>query len=208
VSTPEGSRITERVTPFFRSSPGDGALARSARALPFAGLLTLLCAGCFNAGPYGYDRVYRPLASEQGHYDAAEQLTYQDVLREPNAYAHTEVAWFGVVSSVSAGPSGTSVVYLQLRAHQARHLCREESRDSCRVTVGQADLGAFSVELVLHPEDELGRKRVGPGSLLKVYGTPSPEREGDNMPMLISTYYRHWPIGTYVTTAARNAMPR
>jgi hypothetical protein len=171
-------------------------------------VLALGLVGCFNPGPYGFDRVYRPLAAEQGHLDQAEQLTYQDVLREPNAYQNVEIAWFGVITAVGPAKGGVTSVSLQLRAHQARHLCRDDSRASCRVTVGQTDLGAFTALVTLRPEDTEGRKRVGPGGLLKIYGAPSAERDGDNVPVLVASYYRYWPIGSYVTTAARSSMLR
>jgi hypothetical protein len=152
--------------------------------------------------------VYRPLPAEQGHIDSASQLTYQDVLRDPANHVNTEIAWFGVVTSVSGRADGTTTVRLQLRTHQSRHLCRDEERSSCRVTVGQGDLGAFVVDLKLTPEESLGRERVAPGSLMKIYGMPAAERDDDNVPVIIPTYYRHWPVGRYVTTAARSAMPR
>lgn len=167
-----------------------------------------LCA-CVQPGPYGFDRTYRPLATETGHFDHAEQLSYQDVLREPNAYKDTEITWFGVVTSLALHKNGITHVHLQLRAHQPRHLCRDETRESCRVTVGETDLGAFSAELTLRPEDqEAAKTRLAPGSLLKVYGMPSPERDEHEKPLLIVTYYRHWPHGTFVTTAARRSMLR
>jgi hypothetical protein len=97
---------------------------------------------------------------------------------------------------------------LNLRAHQARHLCTEDSRSSCRVTVSEAQLGVFTVDLVLKPEEVNGKERIWVGSLLKVYGTHSGEYSEETGPVLNVSYHRHWPRGFYVTTAARGSMRR
>jgi hypothetical protein len=166
-----------------------------------------LLAAC-GGGEYGFARTYSPLPSEQTHFGQAEEATYQDLLRDPRRFEKTEVGWFGVVTNMGSAKDGRARVTLSLRAHQARHLCSEESSSSCRVTVSEASLGVFTVDLALKPEEINGKERVWVGSLLKVYGTHSGEFSEETGPVLNVSYYRHWPRGFYVTTAARGSMRR
>lgn len=160
------------------------------------------------AGPHGFARTYKPLAGEQHHFEDAQQLTYQDVVRSPHAYKNVEVGWFGVVSEMQRQPGGKMRLILSLRAHQARHLCSEESSSSCRVTVSATSLGTFHVDVALKPSELEGKERVWQGSLLKIYGIPTGEYDDDLGPRLDVKYYRHWPRGYYVTTAQRTEMRR
>jgi hypothetical protein len=175
--------------------------------------LLLVCLGvglsaCGGGGPYGYARTYQPLKDEKTHYNNAQTATYEEVKRDPNGYQDAEVAWFGVVRSVGELPDGRARVSLSLRAHQERHLCADERASSCRVTVSERDLGPFSAELVLRPEERHGQDRLWVGSLVKVYGHPTGEYDEDGGPVLRATYHRHFPRGTYVTTAQRAGMRR
>ena len=160
------------------------------------------------AGPYGFARTYKPLASEQHHFEDAQQLTYQDLVRSPDAYKKVEVGWFGVVDEMHSQPDGRMRLVLSLRAHQARHLCSEESSSSCRVTVSATPLGTFTVDLALKPHEIDGKDRIWQGSLLKIYGIPTGEYDENTGPSLEVKYYRHWPRGYYVTTASRADMRR
>lgn len=177
-----------------------------------APLLALaICTGALAAcggGQYGFARTYSPLTSEQTHFDKAEEATYQDVLRDPHRYEKTEVGWFGSVTNISPGAGGKTRLTLSLRAHQARHLCSDDGKSSCRVTVSEAQLGVFTVDLALTPDEQNGAERIWVGSLLKVYGTHSGEFSEETGPVLNVSYYRHWPRGYYVSTAARGSMRR
>ena len=188
-----------------------GALCRISYRPPWLGLVLVLglCwfAGC-GGGSYGFSRTYQPLAGEQRHFDQARQLTYQDLVREPNAYKTVEVGWFGVVNELRNLSDGRTRLLLTLRSHQARHLCADESKSSCRVTISEAGLGTFSADLKLKASELEGQERVWHGSLLKIYGMPTGEYSEETGPVLEVTYYRHWPRGYYVTTAQRSAMRR
>jgi hypothetical protein len=174
--------------------------------LALAGALALSSA-C-GAGPHGFARTYKPLAGEQRHFEDAQQLTYQDVVRSPNAYKNVEVGWFGVVSEMQSQPDGRMRLILALRSHQARHQCSDEHASSCRVTVSATSLGTFHVDLALKPSEVQGQERVWQGSLLKIYGVPTGEYDETIGPKLDVKYYRHWPRGYYVTTAQRAEMRR
>jgi hypothetical protein len=173
----------------------------------------LLCAcswllACGGSSSYNYARTYEPLRAERSHYQAAQQVPYEDVKRDPNGYKEAEIAWFGVVKSIGDLPDGKSRLLLSLHAHQDRHLCAEQSESSCRVTIAERDLGTFGADLALTPEEKAGPERVWVGSLVKIYGHATGEYDGDGGPILQVTYHRHWPRGTYVTTAQRSGMRR
>jgi hypothetical protein len=175
-------------------------------SLSLAGGLAL-ASGC-GAGPYGFARTYKPLGGEQRHFEDAQQITYQDLVRSPDAYTKVEVGWFGVVSEMQSQPDGKMRLILTLRAHQARHLCSEDSSSSCRVTVSTTSLGTFHADVELKPAEREGQDRVWQGSLLKIYGMPTGEYDEAIGPRLDVKYYRHWPRGYYVTTAQRTEMRR
>lgn len=167
----------------------------------------LLLCGC-GGGQYGFSRTYDPLAAERTHFEQAQQPTYQDLIRAPEKYKDIEVGWFGVVTDIQPLEGGRVRLMLSLRAHQARHLCSDESSSSCRVTVSESSSGPFAAEVTLRPNDRDGKERVWLGSLLKVYGKYTGEYSEETGPVLAVTYYRHWPRGYYVTTAQRGAMRR
>jgi hypothetical protein len=197
--------ITHAISTDLRARLGSRAFRF--RAPLVAALFACSLAAC-GGGQYGFARTYSPLASEQTHFDQAEEATYQDLLRDPRRFEKTEVGWFGTVDSVAQAPDGRARLTLKLRAHQARHLCSDDSRSSCRVTVSEAQLGVFTVDIALKPEEINGKERIWVGSLLKVYGTHSGEYSEETGPVLKVSYYRHWPRGFYVTTAARGSMRR
>lgn len=146
--------------------------------------------------------------SEKGHLEKAQQRPYEQVKADPYQFKNTKIAWFGVVTSIDELPDGRSELQLSFRAHQARHLCRDEFEDSCRVTVSERSPGSFVARLKLSEAEKTGKDRVWLGSLLKVYGTPTGDYDEHGDPVLEVSYYRHWPRGYYVTTAQRGAMRR
>jgi len=175
--------------------------------LAAAGLSGL--SGCGGAGPYSFARAYKPLKPERDHFEATEkQVSYEDVQRDPNGFIKTEVGWFGIVTGYADLPDGRQRLTLSLRTHQERHLCSNERSSSCRVTVTDRSMGSFVVDVELSAEEKTGKDRVWIGSLFKVYGTPTGEYDDDGSPILKVTYTRHFPRGTYVTTAQRAAMRR
>ena len=164
---------------------------------------------CASGGPYNYARKYHPLGAEKPHFKAAQQqVSLEEVKRDPNGYRSTELGWFGVVTGMGDVSNGKTRLALSLRAHQPRHLCSDESEKSCRLTVSERDLGVFTVELPLQGAEKEGKDRVWFGSLLRVYGHPSGEYDDEGGPMIDVTYYRHFPKGTYVTTASKGGMRR
>ena len=169
------------------------------------GFATLLSA-CGGGGRFGYARTYTYYGNEE-HFarQANNDAVYDEVRRLPDHFNHQLLSWFGVVTDVAAGPNGAARIGLQLRTHQERHLCEDETDGSCRVTISEADGGAFTVVIDhLPPEDQLGENRMQAGSLIHVYGRLVPgEYDANGGPVLHSEFYRHWPRGQYVTTAAR-----
>ena len=170
----------------------------------------LACVGCGGGNPYGYGRTYPPLDEEEAHLERAVMLSYEEVRREGSAFKDDLLGWFGVVQELgSAGPDGSTMVSLQLRFHQERHLCADQFDSSCRVTISQRTGGPFSARIAVRAEDlKAGPKKLGPGSLLKIYAHPTGEFDDLGGPVLKGVYYRHFPHGTYVTVGRRGNMRR
>jgi hypothetical protein len=170
--------------------------------------MVLLLLGC-GSGRYGYAREYSFLPDEESHARHANQdAVYDEVRRMPDHFNGQVITWFGVVTSVR-NTGGAARVAMDVRTHQTRHLCEDETEASCRVTVSEQSGGPFTAVLQLHPEDVTGEHRLQAGSLVRVYGTVVPGEYDDNGgPVLRAQYYRHWPRGQYVTTADANAMRR
>lgn len=119
------------------------------------------------------------------------------------------VSWFGIALGAPEVHGQTARVRLSLRAHQERHLCSSEYADSCRVTVSEREIGTFTAEIPLRPEDAAsGTERLGQGSLLRVYGRASAEQDSAGDPVIAADWYRHWPRHTFVTTAMSGRMRR
>lgn len=195
------SSLSSPLLPLRRFALRGFALGRL--ALPFA-----LLAGACGGGEYGFARTYSPTGPESSHFEQAQQPTYQDLIREPNKYKDVEIGWFGVVTGVANAPKGRTRLTLSLRAHQARHLCADESSSSCRVTVSEASIAVFTADVDLSAAERDGKDRLWNGSLVKVYGKYTGEYSEETGPVIDSVYHRHWPRGTYVTTAQRAAMRR
>ena len=171
-------------------------------------VVALSSAGCYSAGLYGYDRTYVPLDEEEGLIERATVPPYRDVRRDPREFRRALVMWFGVVTSTEAEPGGKVLVHTSHRIHQDRHLCADMERDTCRVTVSERSEGVFSAIIAIRPEDTTGRNRLQTGSLVRVYGTVTGGYDAEGGPVLRARYYRHWPRGQYLTTAARGQMRR
>jgi hypothetical protein len=59
----------------------------------------------------------------------------------------------------------------------------------------------------LRPEDDVGEKSVGVGSLVRIVGQLGEDVDSnDGAPIVRSTFYRHWPRYYYVTTARSDLM--
>jgi hypothetical protein len=97
-----------------------------------------------------------------------------------------------------------------MRRLEARNLCEDSSEDSCRVTVSDVEFGKLRVNVSFaNAEDELGAQSIGQGSLLRVLGSLSKTVDvADGALVVDAAYYRHWPHGYYVTTAAQGLMRR
>jgi len=174
--------------------------------LHFVFPISLLASGC-GGNIYGYSRTYEPLSEEAPFYESGESPAYADVRRDPADFGAKRIAWFGVVKQLRA-QGGKTLVSLSHRAHWERHLCSDMETETCRVTVQERTEGDFSALVSLRPDDAGGQNRVQVNSLLRVYGKPNGEYDASGGPILVGDYYRHWPRGQYVTTAARSHMRR
>jgi hypothetical protein len=171
-------------------------------------LLLLLCTACAS-NPYGYAPEYVPLSDEETYFETAIDQSYEDIRRDPSSFVSSTVSWFGIVDSIKPiGHHGQATIALTLRFHQPRHLCTDQFDSSCRVTISEKEGGPFSVLLTLREEDIAGKYRVYEGSLLRVYGKPVADYDERGGPILKVEYYRHWPLGTYVTVGRRANMRR
>lgn len=178
-------------------------------ARAWALVLTLVTA-CSGAGRYGYARAYSPLDEEEAWIARARvDAVYDEVRRLPDDYRGQTLAFFGVVTGVERAEGGATRVALQIRTHQERHLCDDDTDRSCRVTVSERDGGPFTAVVTLRPDDLEGERRVQLNSLLRVYGALVPgEYDARGGPVVRAEFYRHWPRGEYVTTAAAAHMRR
>lgn len=159
---------------------------------------------------YSYSRRYQTADGENQFLEESQDLTYEDVRRDPASYRATRVSWFGVVTSVTWVNEGTgeALVGLTHRVHRPRHLCADETEGSCRVTITDRPSGPFSFRGIVRVEDRGGQKRLAAGSLVRVYGHPTADFDADGGPILDAEFYRHFPFGTYVTTGDAGHMRR
>ena len=173
------------------------------------GIAAVLTTGCGGAGPYGYDREYVLLDAEEPHAAETTEVTYEEVRRKPGDFAGTTVGWFGVVTAVDVDASGSGVLSLNFRILQPRNLCADERASSCRVTVSGETEHIFEAKVALREEDRVeGRDRLWAGSLVKVYGEVTPTLSDAGGVVVDAEWYRHWPRGTYRTTASAGVMRR
>jgi hypothetical protein len=171
--------------------------------------LTVLFIAACGGNPYGYAPQYVPLSDEEAYFEKGVEQSYEDVRRDPSSHQSEELAWFGVVDDVQqVAGSGDTRVSMSLHFHQDRHLCTDQFDSSCRVTISDKAGGPFSALIALRTEDRAGKYRVYQGSLLKIYGHVTTEYDDRGGPIVKADYYRHWPLGTYVTTRRAGNMRR
>jgi hypothetical protein len=186
------------------SNSGEGIMKSIALLIFFISLVA-----CGGGNQYGYAREYVPLSDEEAFIEKTVDENYEDVRRDPESFRATLISWFGVVTKVTPEQStGTVKVAMELRFHQERHLCADQFESSCKVTVSERSGGPFTAILKLRSEDVGGEKRLYDGSLVRVYGKPNGDLDDRGGPVLIGSYYRHWPRNTFVTTALHNSMRR
>ena len=172
-------------------------------------VIAVIAAAACGGPQYGFARHYEPLPDEEELYEKAETASYEELRRNPIAYGKKLIGWFGVVTEARTDPAtGETRAAMKLRYHRKRHLCWGQLESSCRVTVSEKAAGPFTAVIRLRPEDIEGKDRVYRGSLLKVYGSPDGEFDDQGGPIIRARYYRHWPRGTFVTTAATGVMRR
>ncbi len=175
-----------------------------AASIATVGLFSVLWMACGGAGPYGHSANYVPLSEEAQALEGAREYDPVMVQRQPEEWSKSPVSLFGIVTRRTPGPSGAAEIVLSIRRLEPRNLC-ENMRDdtSCLVTVSDREFGIVHALVTLRPEDELGEKSVGLGSLVRLVATTSGEfAAGDGAPVLRARYYRHWPRNFYVTKAA------
>ncbi len=167
-------------------------------------------AGCASAGRYGYAREYVVLSEERSYSDRADETAvYDEVRRMPDRFSDRLLSWWGIVTDIDTSSNGAARVTMQLRTHQPRHLCEDETDASCRVTINDRDGGSFTAVVTLSPDDQAGENRVQALSVLRVYGTVMQgevSREGG--PLIRPQYYRHWPRRQHVTGSPAAALLR
>jgi hypothetical protein len=171
-------------------------------------LWTSLLGGCGGGGRFGYARTYEPIDGERAYIERSVDASYEEV-RRARREEQPYVSWFGVVLGAPEISGGTARVRVSLRAHQERHLCASEYADSCRVTVSERELGTFTAEIPIRPEDaSAGVERLWQGSLVRVYGRSQGGSDAAGDPVIVGEWYRHWPRNTFVTTAMSGRMRR
>ncbi len=173
----------------------------------FAACLAL--AACSSAGPYGYSRTYTPLAEEEDAAAGAKEYDPIMAKRFPEEWRDKPVSIFGVVESRGQGAGGGTRLNLSVRTLATQNLCDEGGEDTCRVTVSDREHSKAHVIVQLRSGDDIGEKSVGPGSLVRVIGKFTDTVDNDDgAPIVNGTYYRHWPVHHYVTSAASSYMRR
>jgi hypothetical protein len=171
-------------------------------------LLLVAIAGC-GGGQYGYARTYQAQGDEGSYLSREVELSYEEVRRFPDRHQEELIGWFGIVRDVEDldRQTGEARLVLDLRPHQERHLCSDETSGSCRVTVSNRTIGPFVATVRLRAEDLAeGPARLNRGSLVKIYGHVTESGTEESGPIIRTEYYRHWPHGQYVTTADAGRM--
>jgi len=163
---------------------------------------------CHGAGQYGYSATYAASSDEESAATGARE--YDPVMygREPDSWRKSKTTLFGVVTSRAPGPGGAAYLTLSVRKLETRNLCSNANdEDTCRVTVSDRDFGVVHVLAALKPEDDIGEKSAGVGSLIRVVGTFGEDVDpADGAPVMRASFYRHWPRYFYVTKAKADLM--
>lgn len=168
----------------------------------------LVMAGCHSAGPYSYAPKYVPTSDEETAATGAREFDPVMYQREPENWRKSPTTLFGVVRSRAPGPGGNAYLTLSIRRLEPRNLCTNSNdEDTCRVTVTDRDFGTMHALVKLKPEDDVGEKSTGVGSLVRIVGQIGEDVDpNDGGPIIRSTYYRHWPRYYYVTSARSDLM--
>jgi hypothetical protein len=195
-----------------RSGSGSGSRGRAgAPLLAASALLPLaaaLLAGCHGAGPYGYAPKYTRTSDEEVQGAGAREYDPVMYARDPEIWRKSKSALFGVVTGRAPGPGGAAYLTLSVRKLETRNLCSNANDgSSCRVTVSDRDFGIVHVLAALRPDDDLGERSVGVGSLLRTVGTFGQDIDpADGAPVMRASFYRHWPRYFFVTRASADLM--
>jgi len=170
--------------------------------------LFVVLAACHGAGPYGYAPNYVATSEEETQAKAARE--YDPVMygREPETWRKSKTTLFGVVTARAPGPGGAAYLTLSVRRLEPRNLCSNATDTAtCRVTVSERDFGLVHALAPLRPEDDIGEKSVGAGSLVRVVGQLGEDVDpADGAPIVRSSFYRHWPRHYFVTNAKSDQM--
>jgi hypothetical protein len=172
------------------------------------GLVVGTLVACRGAGPYGYAPNYVPLEDEESAIKEAREYDPVMYQREPELWRKSKTQLFGVVTTRAPGPGGAAYLTLSVRRLEPRNLCSNANdQDTCRVTVSVRDFGVVHALTALRPEDDVGERSVGAGSLVRVAGQFGEDVDpGDGAPILRGSFYRHWPRHFYVTNASADTM--
>jgi hypothetical protein len=173
---------------------------------PTLAALAVFASACAGSS-YGHSPSYLPLDEERRVVDSSHPYDAAAV-HHPEQWAAGRVTLFGIVESRSAGPGGQALLRLTVRALEPANLCkRKGDDDSCRVTVGDRDLGVVWVLAPLREDDDVGAHAVRQQSLLRVVGSIGQDvSPADGAPIVHVSWYRHWPASEYVTPATANAV--
>jgi len=176
------------------------------RLVGLVAVLTL--AACHSPGPYGFAAKYTPTGDEEKALAGAREYDPVMYTREPEAWRKEKASLFGVVTGRAPGPGGAAYLTVSVRKLETRNLCSNGSdEDTCRVTVSDKDFGVVHVLAALRPDDDLGEKSVGVGSLVRAVGSFGEDVDtADGAPVLRAAFYRHWPRYFYVTRASADLM--
>jgi hypothetical protein len=174
----------------------------------FASATALALAGCHSAGPYGYAPKYVATSEENTASTGAREYDPVMAQREPEAWRKSPSTLFGVVRGRAPGPGGQAYLALSVRRLEPRNLCTNSNdEDTCRVTVTERDFGTMHALVRLRPEDDVGEKSVGVGSLVRIVGQLGEDVDpNDGTPIIRASFYRHWPRYFYVTTERSDLM--
>jgi hypothetical protein len=173
-----------------------------------AAMTLAVTAGCRSAGPYSYAPKYIATGDEETATTGAREYDPVMYQREPDTWRKSSTMMFGVVSSRAPGPGGQAYLTLSVRRLEPRNLCTNSNDDdTCRVTVTDRDFGKVHALVKLRPEDDVGEKSTGVGSLVRIVGQLGEDVDpNDGTPIIRASFYRHWPRYYYVTSARSDLM--
>lgn len=170
--------------------------------------VAIVVAGCRGAGNYSYAPKYVATAEEESALTGAKEYDPVMYQREPEVWRKSPSTLFGVVRGRTPGPGGNAHLVLSVRRLEPRNLCSNSNdEDTCRVTVTDRDFGTMHALIKLRPEDDVGEKSVGVGSLVRIVGQLGEDVDpNDGAPIIRASFYRHWPRYFYVTSQRSDLM--